>query len=220
MQKFSLLLVLLAFALPIGGCLQNDLRFHIRFQQAAGLAQGDRVLLAGKTIGEVERIQRVDDGSFWIAVRVESEFRPQVTDRARFWIQDDPRDPHRCVIWIEPGEGGQPIADGALVQGSDSLSLFAPLLKGLGQGLETFEQQLKGLTEELEKLPQSPEFQQLQRQLEELARQMKEAEDKMQKDVLPKLQEEMERLQREMEKARPKQPPQPPGRQRRDGLEI
>ena len=212
MRRISLVLSLFAIALLITACIEQDLRFQIRFRHVEGLQVGDQVLLAGRHVGEVEDIDQVEDGTFWVAVRIGKQYRSQVTDQCEFTLRPDPKNPSKRVVWIEPGNGGKPIEDGTLVEGSEPISLFGPLFKGFGEGLELLERQLKGLTGELEKLPESPQFKQFQQQLEELARQLQEAEEKMQKDVIPKLQQEMERLQKELKKSLPKQEPKAPSK--------
>ncbi len=213
MRQPLLTLFIFGIFLFASACVEQDLHFQIRFHQTAGLKPGDRVMLAGQHVGEVEHIDQVDDGSFWVAVRVDKQYRRQITDQCDFTLGNDPKHPSKRMVWIEPGSGGKPIEDGALVEGSDSLSLFGPLFKGFGEGLELLEQQLKGLTGELEKLPESPQFKQFQQQLKELGQQLQEAEKKMQKDVIPKLQQEMERLQKELEKSLPKKEEKPPAKE-------
>ncbi|WP_022947061.1 MlaD family protein [Methylohalobius crimeensis] len=196
------------------GCQSRDLNFFIRFQEVDGLEAGDRVYLAGREVGQVETIQPVEDGSLWVAVQIRAPHGSKVTGGSRYTIEPDPVRPRRQSIWIAPNPEGEPIKEGAVVEGSEPMAeLFGPILRGFGESMEALQKEFQGLSRELEKIPQSPEFQNLQRRLENLMEEMREAEKKMERDVLPRLKEEMERLREEMEKSRPEKKPAPSERE-------
>lgn len=180
-------------------CQSRDLNFSIRFRDVDGLQAGDRVFLAGREAGKVKAIQSAADG-IQVAVKIREPFRHQVTSGSRYTIETDPTAPDRQSVQVTPDPKCQPLAEGAVVEGTEPVSgLFGPLLKGFGENLKTLQREFQSLTQELEKLPRSPQFRDLERRLQELARQMREAEKKLQQDVLPQLQQEMERLRQELE---------------------
>nr|BAL53540.1 hypothetical protein HGMM_F07C12C25 [uncultured Gammaproteobacteria bacterium]BAL55749.1 hypothetical protein HGMM_F31D07C23 [uncultured Gammaproteobacteria bacterium] len=104
--------------------------------------------------------------------------------------------------YLAPNPERQSLKNGAKELPAET-GWLGPVLKGLEEDLQTFSRQLQDLTEELDRLPRSPQFRELERRLEELAKTLREAETKFQQDVLPKLREEMERLQKELEKPPP-----------------
>jgi paraquat-inducible protein B len=200
--------------LPIAllcACQAGELSFHIRFHDAAGLRAGDRVFLANQEVGKVESIQALADG-IQVAVRIRPPLRQQVTRGSRYTIETDPTQPKRQSVRITPDPECQPLKDGAVVEGTaPKAELFGPLLGEFGESLEILHRQLQGFTQELERLPQSPQFRDLERRLQELARKMREAEEQLQQDVLPRLRHEMDRLREELEKARPREKTPPAG---------
>lgn len=189
-------------------CQTQELTFHIQFRNPGGLRPGDRVLLDSREIGRVEKLQQSEDGNWQVMVKVDATLRDRITQGSSFTLAPDPDIPRRFSIRISPAPNGRPIRDGAVVQGSESpASVLAPFFKGLSQGLETLQRQFGEFTRELERLPRSPEYLELQRQLEELTHQMRQAEEKMQRELLPQLQKELDRLQKELEKIHPRGKP-------------
>lgn len=204
MRPLFCLLLLIPF---LCACQSRDLSFYIRFHAVNRLQTGDRVFLAGREAGKVETIQPVEDG-IWVAVKIREPLRHQVTSSSHYTIETDPTTPDRQSVRIMPDPECQPIEDGAIVEGTEPrASLFGPLLEGLGESLGALQREFQGLTQELEKLPESPQLRDLERRLQELARQMQEAEEKLQEDVLPRLRQEMDRLREELEKSRPQEKP-------------
>ncbi len=183
-------------------CQSQELRFHILFPSAHGLRTGDRVFLAGQTAGQVEAIEPTAEG-IQVAVKV----RYPVTRGASYTIATDPHRPDRQSIQITPDPDCQPLAEGAVVQGSSpQTSLFSPLLEGFTEGLKSLEQELGKLHRELKQLPSSPEFLELEKRVQELALKMQSAEKSLQQDLLPKLQQELERLREELKRSPPNRP--------------
>ncbi len=198
-------IVWLALSLILIACQDKDLHFYVRFSDPGGLQPGDRVLLAGREAGQVVDLKPVEDGSWWVAVEVKSEFREQVTRGSTFTIVADPGRPGRLCLAITPNPAGEAIRDDAVVEGSDPLpQIFGPLFKGLSEGLGNLERQFRQFSQELERLPQSPEYRRMQRRLESLLRRLQEAEEKMQQEVIPQLEKDLERLRRELERAGPR----------------
>ena len=196
--------VWLALSLILIACQVEDLHFYVRFSDPRGLQPGDRVLLAGREAGRVVELKPVEDGSWWVAVEVSAAFRDQVTTGSTFTIVADPDGAGRPCLSITPNPAGEPIRDNTVVEGSEPLpQILSPLFKGLSEGLGSLERQFRQLSQELERLPRSPEYRQMQRQLESLLRQLQEAEGKMQREVIPKLEQDLERLRRDLEKAGP-----------------
>lgn len=170
--KYSWLLLVLVLL----GCQMGDLDFYVRFGKSPGLQAEDRVLLAGRQAGRVVAVERVEDGSWWVQVQVASRFRRQVTTGSLFRVQPDPGRPgHRC-LYIVPAPEGKPLRDGAVVEGTEAPADFlSPLLQNMEQALK-----------ELQRLPESPQFRQLQRQLEEIYRQMEETTRELEKRLFPR----------------------------------
>lgn len=76
------LLLLVAVVLALGGTiwiarggLQSGYPMYARFPWGAGLKQGQPVLLAGVTVGFVDRVELVPDGTLSVAMKIQSQYK-------------------------------------------------------------------------------------------------------------------------------------------------
>lgn len=208
LKKIAILWVL-SFAL--WGCEHKGLHFKAKYDQLSGLQTGDNVIFEGHDIGDVTGIAYTQEGYYLVDVGVKQNFLNAATEDSQFFIVTDPNNPARKSIQvIQKRPGGKVLEEGAVVEGSSRTESFLePILKGFREGFDELNKELEGLSKELQRVPESEEYRQLERQLEDLAEQMKEAEksaqEKWQKEILPRLQQEMERLREELRELLPEE---------------
>jgi hypothetical protein len=204
-KRFFLGLFLLVFWLPVWGC-AGGLRMTVLYDQPRGLKPGDRVFCKGQDIGAVERIEVDPQGRFRVHLRIKQDFRNLVTEQSRFFIQRDPHSPgNRAVEMVQLAPGGRPLADGATVEGSSSVSvLLEEGSRGLQAWSKIFQEALEGWQEEISKLPEKAWFKDLEQQMENWNRVLKESGEEMhryfRKEILPQLEESLRELERHLKK--------------------
>ncbi len=190
----------------LAACSQ-DLHFTISYDEIYNLAEGDPLVLDGKPIGQVTRVEQAGSGHR-VEVAIPRESAKAATSEASFILSPDPDKPgHRRIEVVLTAPGGKPIADGAVVKGSypNPLGLFpfGELLRGFSDALRDLRGQVEQFRQEFEKLPNSPEAKQLEeewrRLADEIAKAQSGAGDALKNEILPKLEKEMDELRKRME---------------------
>jgi hypothetical protein len=194
--------LLLLFLLT--GCGQN-LHFKISYNDIESLAEGDSVVLDGQPIGKVTGVESTQQGKHLVEVAIPRKSATAATHEASFVLAPDPDNPARRrieVVLARPG--GKPIADDEIITGSypGPLFSFGQLLRGFGDALHDLTEQANQFRQEFQKLPNSPEAQQLQdewRKLtDEINKAQNEAGDTVKNEVLPKLEKQLEDLRKQL----------------------
>lgn len=192
------------------GCLPKGHRFVVEIEEPPSLQGEVPVYLGERKIGEVVAREREtgkpsgfaeqNGAKLRLVVEVPREEREKITLTSRFRLRRDPEDPDRWRLVIEP-HPGKPIPFGQVVRGEvEEEGFFTRFLRQLRRGIRPLKKAFRRLTEEVDKLPKSPEFEAFRRDLETLSRELKEVEEKTQEELLPKLQRELDRLERELKK--------------------
>jgi ABC-type transporter Mla subunit MlaD len=181
----ALLLCLVAVA---GGC-SRDLTVKVRFDAVSGLRQGAPVVLDGGPIGTVEEVRYTPEGRFEVRAKIEEAFRAAVTDRARFLVDEGEGGEKRLeVVALE--NGGTPLADGAVVEGSSRVGVVGESIR---REMDRF---LQGLTQ----VPDAEAVREFQAELRRFSEQLRgagrEARERMKKEVIPDLERRWEELKR------------------------
>lgn len=182
------------------GCEENDLLINVHYDRIQGLEPGNRVVFEQGEIGGVSGISYSAEGRFLAHLAIKKEFSGVVTEHSRFFITPDPKEPgKKAVEVIQVKGGGAPLENGATIEGSTRGSaLLDHAAAGLEEGLGELKQGVDDFLKDLERVPESKQFKELEEELARLAEEMKRsgkaAQQKMQEEWLPKLQEELERL--------------------------
>jgi hypothetical protein len=196
-----LFFALFLFCVFVSAC-SKELEVTVLYDHAEGVRPEDRVVGDGKTIGRVEAIEVTPKGRFAVRLRIARDFRQDVTDQCRFFIQDDPqRGDHRSVEIVGLGAGGTPLRNRATVEGSSSLSVW------LEQGRRALEIWSEGLQEEIDRwkkellqVPVQEMYEELERQIEHWAETLGQAEEEVDRyfkqEVLPRLEEAVREFER------------------------
>ena len=205
------------FLLLILSACGQDLHFKISYDKTDGLSEGAPVVLDDQTIGKVTGVKQTKSGGRLVEVSLPHESASSITTDSSFILADDPDNPQQKRIEVILAEtGGKPIAEGAEVRGTYPNPLggffqFGELLREIGGALGELRTQVEHFRQDFQKLPDSPESNQLQEEwrklTDEIAKTQNEAGYAMKKEILPKLEKEMENLRnrlKEMEKAEPK----------------
>jgi len=193
------------------GCGGNDLEMTITYQEINGLKAEDPIFYKEKPIGRVSALDSAPGGDYRVEAVVHAEFRDSVTEYSVFEITEHPEKMGRKAIRMTMAhKGGEPLEEGALVKGaSGSSNWLEQTEKGLEQGLDELREQYENFSQQLKKIPESEEFQNLRDELTRLGKELKqsgdEAREKIEKEVLPKLKEKLEELREKLEEFKAKE---------------
>ena len=202
MKKTGLAILVLFFLV---GCRSQALEVDVHFEHLTGLAPGDRVVFESNEAGHVDAIQFNKDGSYQVRLNIDRGFTHAATEQTRFRVVDDAaRAGHKAVEMVLHGREGQPLADGARVEGDEALpSLEDQLNRGLEEGFALLKEQIERFSEDLQDLPQSDTFKQMKKSLSDLAdeivRAEKQARQKIKEQWLPRIERELQELKRRLE---------------------
>lgn len=203
---FKKFLILLMMPLICLGCKSNGFNLKIRYDQIQGLKQGDRVIFEQNHIGMVKGVIYSNDGFFIVDLVIKKDFAINATEHSRFFIINDPQNnSHKAVEMIQTREGGAPLQDNIILDGSTmSSALFDQLMEGFEKGFEDLKKRFEQFAEDLSKVPESKAFKELENELKCLSDEMKRSgkamREKIQKELLPRLKKEMEKLRERLRK--------------------
>lgn len=207
MQKILwMILAVIAFALT--GCFDGGIKLELQYDDLAGIQTGDRVLRENEAIGVVTKIDTGEnaEGQGSVFVSISRKKADAITENTRFYIDKDPEKEARQSIILEQFRpGGEVLASGAVVQGSDrTLSAFHELADELGAGFGSLKAFFEGLKGDLEKGSESEMVKQFEEEMNMLAQKMEESSEKwkqqFQEELLPELEKQFEALRESLEK--------------------
>jgi hypothetical protein len=199
----SWLLSLLFLCGLVFACLGN-LRLTVLYDQADELKAGNRVIWQEQTIGQVQAVTADATGRMAAQLQIKGDFREKVTDESRFVIQTDPQNYwQKHIEMVNLAEGGEPLPNGAEIEGSTSLSLqLEKGSRGLAAWLPLLLQELERWQKELKQLPEEEGYKELKRQLDywlsEMGQAGVETRRYFKKEVLPRLEEAVRELKRRL----------------------
>ena len=208
LKNFIFLLMLPAF---FWGCQEKELELTIRYQQIDGLSQGAPVIFERNSIGRVQGISRSPDDLYMVDIAIKKNFASAVTEHSRFFIITDPQDIIKKAIELTLiKEGGAPLKEGAILDGSTRPSAFFEQLQNdFEKGIKELKNQIDKFSSDLDSVPDSEEFKSLQKELKSLSEEIRKAgeaaREKIEKEILPRLREEIKRLREILRKLREKE---------------
>ena len=188
-------------------CKPQQIRIDIMFDQINGLAGQDRVLFQGNQAGRVTDVRYNTDGRYTVQVAIDKGFANAVTQYSLFEIVDDPdHDDHKAVAIRITRTGGAPLASGTTVQGeSIGTDLGRRLQEDLRDGFSFFKEQIDKFTRDMEKYPESEEYQRLKKSLDDLAAEIgnkeKEVRERIKREWLPRIQRELDDLRERLKRS-------------------
>jgi ABC-type transporter Mla subunit MlaD len=209
------IVMLLVVCLAFLACKEEGTRLKIKYAQIQGLEKGNRVLFEKSRIGRVAGVSYEKGGYYLVGVVIANESASALTEHSRFFIIADKGNTGKMAIeMILDRKGGAVLIDGATVEGSTKQSAFIDQMLGeFETGLEDLKKKFDKFTDDLGKIPESKEFERLEKELkkitEELKRSGREAAEKIQKEVLPRLEKELEKLKEKLRKFRKKEEVKP-----------
>jgi gas vesicle protein len=202
LKKIVILMIVSIIGL---GCEADNLNLFIRFDHVDGLKLNDSVIFETNRIGKVNEVTYTKDGTYRVELRIDKAFKNAATENARFFIGSDSQNKgHKSVKMIQTREGGKPLQNNAVIEGSrKSSAIFERLEKDLENGMDSFRKEFNGFAEELKKIPDSEAFKALEEELadlyDEMKRSGKEVREKIQKEILPRLEQELENLKKRLQ---------------------
>lgn len=206
MNKLASTLIILICLTIFIGMPGGYLHLTVRFDQVSGLVERDRVFFEKEAVGFVENIAYTEKGQFHVNLAIEKKISPSLTTRTRIIITDDNQIAgKKALTIIQIRTGGQPLADGSIVDGSDRYAVYFEDMKyDLEEGLALLKKELDNFSKDLQKLPESQRFQALTEELKRIADLLKtageETKETIRKEVLPHLRQEMEKLREYLRK--------------------
>ena len=200
-RLWVLFLLILCGLVP--ACLGN-LRLTVLYDQTDELKAGDRVIWQEQTIGVVQNVEAGATGRVAAQLQIKGDFREKVTDESRFLIQADPQHYwQKHIEMINLAEGGDPLPNGAEVEGSTYLSLQVERgSRGLAAWSQLLLQELERWQKELNQLPEEEWYQELERQMDywlsEMGQAGVETRRYFREEVLPRLEEAVRELEQRL----------------------
>jgi hypothetical protein len=194
------IIILLILFVALFACKENLLNVKIKFDQIYGLQKGDRVIFQQNHIGNVTEVFYSKEGYYTVGIVINKDFVDAATEHSRFFIISDPRDTDKMAVEItQARKDGSPLKNNSVVEGSSKTSAFVDqILNELLDGFGGLKKQFEHFSEELQSIPESEEFKNLEEELkrlgEEMGRSGEAVREKIQKEVLPQLKEELEEL--------------------------
>ena len=191
------------FISVLGGCASHP-RLTVMYDRAEGLKPDDRVLWQDQPIGSVGTLAPDPKGKTLVSLYIKKDFRPLLTDQSRFLIEPDPFKPgNQSVRITQLSPKGNPLPDGAVVEGSTSFSLMMEegsreLQSWSNLLLNVIDRLQKGIRGHSEKEWQEELERQLDRWTRELERSSEEVRRYFQKEVLPQIEQAVRDLLRRL----------------------
>ncbi len=193
-------ILLLITAIGLIGCHSGGLKLKVRFDDAGGLKNGDRVYFQNEAVGVVTDMVETDQKKVVAHLTLKKEAAGQATRQTRFYIDTDPKESHRsAVVMVLEKSEGTLLKNGDVVDGaSRSFVFFHRLRQGAQKGLQDVLSQFDQFSQRLKKIPESDEFRQLEKDLKTLADKMvtsgAAAKKTIQDEVIPELEKQLNML--------------------------
>lgn len=204
MQRNRLWVLSLLFLCGLVLACLGNLRLTVAYDQADELKAGDRVIWQEQTIGEVQAVEADATGRIAAQMQIKGNFREKVTDESRFLIQTDPQNYwQKHIEMVNLAEGGNPLPNGAEIEGSTYLSLQLERgSRGLAAWSQLLLQELERWQKELNQLPEEEWYKELERQMDywlsEMGQAGVETRRYFREEVLPRLEEAVRELKRRL----------------------
>lgn len=204
MQRNRLWVLSLLFLCGLVLACLGNLRLTVAYDQADELKAGARVLWQEQTIGEVQAVEADTTGRIAAQLQIKGDFREKVTDESRFLIQTDPQNYwQKHIEMVNLAEGGNPLPNGAKVEGSTYLALQLERgSRGLAAWSQLLLQELERWQKELNQLPEEEWYKELERQIDywlsEMGQAGVETRRYFREEVLPRLEEAVRELKRRL----------------------
>jgi hypothetical protein len=202
-RRVSPLLISLCTGIFFLSCSASH-RVVVVYDQADGLKSGDRVYWENQVIGQVGTLEKNPKGGTDVPLEIKKDFSHMVTDQSRFLIQTDPvRAGHQAVEMVQLAPRGQPLPNGAVVEGSTSFSFMVEKGSREIQGWSgLFQDTMDRLKKEMNRLSEQGWQKELERQMEEWNRELERSGQEVRryfkKEILPQLEEAVQDLLRRL----------------------
>jgi hypothetical protein len=183
----------------------GSIQFTVFYDRNEGLKQEDPVLWNQQEIGKVHSVKQNPQGRLAVGLKIGRDFREKVTEESRFLIQADPQNYwQKHIEMVNLAEGGNPLSNGAEIEGSTYLSLQLERgSRGLAAWLPLLLQELERWQKELNQLPEEEWYRELERQLDywlsEIGQAGVETRRYFKEEVLPRLEEAVRELEKRLQ---------------------
>ena len=188
----------------VTGCFSSSLDLTIKFDRVEGLKAGDRVLFQENQAGEVEKITYTDEGAYLVQIAIDGNFKAAATEHTRFFIIGDPKvDGHKAIKLVQVRTDGKALADGSTVTGSTPTSaIFEAVMQQVNQGMDDFNAYIAQLSKEINDIPESDAYKDLESKLNQLMGKMESSSEEMRRaikeEILPQIEAAIERLKEQL----------------------
>ena len=184
----------------VTACFSSRLDLTIQFDRVEGLKAGDRVFFQDSQAGGVEKVTYTDKGDYLVDIAIDQNFKAAATEHTRFFIVSDPKNQsHKAIKIVQVRTGGSALADGSTVKGSTPTSaIFEAVMQQVNQGMDEFNTYIAQLSKEINDMPESDAYKQLESKLNQLMEKMESSSEEMQKaiqeEILPQIEAAIEKL--------------------------
>ena len=185
---------------------ETNFNLIIKFDRIYGLIKGDRIIYELNHIGDVESVIYESDGIYNVSVTIKNNFANAVTEYSKFFIVDDPiKKGNKAIEVILEQTGGMPLKDGATVAGSSNrYTVLKKLEIDIEKGLDYLKKEHESFRDQVDRIPESEEYQKLKNKLADLLEKLKlatkEVNEKIQRELLPKIIRELDRIEKMLKK--------------------
>ncbi len=204
MPRVKWLVIIASIAFLIASCRSDVIHLNVTYNHLSGLAPEDRVMVEGNQAGRVVEIAYLKDGTYVVELQIDKGFAEALTDASAFYVVDDQvRQGHKAVEIHVLHAGGALLADGATITGATEADRLEHLMRRtLMDGVDFLARQIDKLKQDIEKIPETEAYRQLERALKELATDLKhsekEARERIKREWLPKLEQELDKLRQRL----------------------
>ena len=181
----------------LAGC--SNFSLDLSFSDIQGLQKEDPIFFDQNKVGHVTHIAYTDTGEYMVSVDIEKAFKSAFTEHSRFKIVESPLKEHeKAIIMTLAQKGGEPLKKGVIVK-----ALPPSPIQGLTPFIDKLKTGLDKMVNNMKSIPESQEYQNLEKKIDKLAQKMKTSGEAFQKniknDLIPKLKQELEALTKALE---------------------
>ncbi|SMC55531.1 MlaD protein [Desulfocicer vacuolatum DSM 3385] len=195
--RLKLYLTLFGTLFLFMGC--ADFSLDLSFSDIQGLKKEAPIFFDQNKVGHVTHIAYTDGGEFIVSVDIDDAFKSAFTEHSRFSIVDSPlQENEKAIIMTLAHKGGEPLKKGAVIKAvpPSPLQGLTPFMDKLKSGMDKMVNNMKSI-------PESKEYQDLEKRIDELAQKMKTSgeafQESIKNDFIPKLKKEIEALGKALE---------------------
>jgi len=182
----------------LAGC--GNFFLKLSFSDIQGLKKNDPIFFDQNKVGHITHIAYTDTGEYIVSIDIKKEFKQAFTEFSRFKIIESPLEEHeKAILMTLAQKGGKPLKNGSVVK-----AIAPSPLQGLAPFIDKFKSDLDKMVNQMKSVPESKEYQALEKKIDELAKQMKRSgkavQESIKNDIIPRLKRQLKALSNALKK--------------------